>query len=48
LIQASSRLREVEAQQQLLAQQHQDLIALLAMLQGGGISESCRLHFTVN
>jgi DNA-binding transcriptional MerR regulator len=48
LTQAANRLREIEAQQQVLAQQHQDLIALRAMLQGDDISEPCRSYFTVN
>jgi DNA-binding transcriptional MerR regulator len=40
-------LREVEAQQEALARQHQALLALRAMLSGdGGVSERCRSHFT--
>jgi DNA-binding transcriptional MerR regulator len=41
-------LREVEAQQEALARQHQALTELRAMLNGEGISERCRSHFATS
>lgn len=48
LDQTNIRLREVEAQQLALAQQHSDLVALRAMLENGSFPSSCSSNFAVN
>jgi DNA-binding transcriptional MerR regulator len=48
LAQTEIRLREIEEQQQLLAQQRDDLLALRAMLESDDLSVPCRSYFKVN
>jgi len=42
------RLREIEEQQAMLAQQHSDLLALRVRLKDESVSAPCRKNFAVN
>ncbi|GJI95161.1 MerR family transcriptional regulator [Duganella caerulea] len=42
------RLREIEEQQAMLAQQRSDLLALRVLLQDDSVSAPCRKNFAVN